>query len=147
MIETLLGMAASAFAVFAIFNVIRESVHRDERPERVDHAKIHRLEYELGFREDPPSPTDAPGVAIPYRPSSNVSTMLKELYLQDGEYGAVIQYDRKLAETPAGRAALDREVEDFKRQAAEFKRQIIDEISANPFSDAAVLRRRYGDDK
>jgi len=96
------------FAAFAIFTMVlmgtfviwhAVSLTRDDR-ERVDHAKIHRLEYELGFREDPPpssqqgavnyTVSNKPREILPYRPPSNVSTMLKELYTD--EPGAVIYY-------------------------------------------------------
>ena len=52
-----------------------------------DYRLIHALEYELGFRDDPP-PSRAPSAA-------NVSDILKEAWTATDEPGAVIYYDPK----------------------------------------------------
>lgn len=60
-----------------------------------DYRLIHRLEYELGFRDDPPpppEPSDAPGAVFTYKPIrraretgdvAELSRLLKQQYCGD----------------------------------------------------------------
>lgn len=70
--------------------------------ERPDHRRIHELEYELGFRDDPP-PSRAQSAAT-------ASAFLKDMWTDAP--GAVIEYDPALwrpsydPSNPFGRAAL-----------------------------------------
>jgi hypothetical protein len=70
----------------------------DDKP---DPRRIHQLEYELGFRDDPP-----------------LIEGFTRLHLTDAP-GTIIDYDPRLLSSPAGRMALEREIADAQNPGME----------------------------